>query len=233
MKDFLKVNNWFDTKYAERSAFRYPTFKAALNLFLQFEGKTIVETGCVRLKDDWGAGNSTVMLADFCTKYEGRLWSVDITARNIQLSRELTKEFSDVITLEVNDSVAFLSNIKERTDGLSKIDLLYLDSFDYPYGELLDIYGGKVNLDKAIATLKSMSTEEIVDKHGHIIAASQEHCLKELMAALPYIHDHTPILIDDNDLPGGGKSRTARDWLAANGYTCILDLYQSLWIKRI
>lgn len=225
MKDFLFVSSWFDIKYSKLGHRRHPTIKAALNLLLQNNGTNIVETGCCRFPEDWGAGLSTVMFGDFCKHYDKKLYTVDLSAENINTCKNLTKEYSDNISYHVNDSVDFLTSFDQT------IDFLYLDSYDYPYGELLELYGGKTNIDKAIEILGSMSDEEIVDKHGAIIAGSQEHCLKELLAALPHMHDKTPILIDDCALPGGGKGRTAKDWLLANRYVCILDLYQTLWIK--
>lgn len=225
MKDFLFNTGWFDNRYAGPGHRRHATIKAALNLFLQNNGTHIVETGCCRYPDDWGAGLSTVMFGDFCKRYGKRLHTVDLSPENMEICKNLTKEYGDNTSYHVSDSVTFLVSF-DRT-----IDLLYLDSYDYPYGEILEVYGGKTDIDKARRILEGMSDEEIVARHGAIIAGSQEHCLKELLAALPRMNDKTPILIDDCALPGGGKGRTAKDWLLANGYTCILDLYQTLWIK--
>jgi len=80
------------------------------------------------------------------------------------------------------------------------IDLLYLDSFDYPEGP-----------DDALRD------------------ASQQHCRNELEAALPFLAPSAIVLIDDGDLPGGGKPRLAKERLAQLGWTCVLDEYQTLW----
>ena len=71
MIDFLYIHkNWFYKKYFLKLQKRYFTFHIALNCFLQIGGKTIIETGCVRNKNDWGAGNSTVVFGDFCKRYK-------------------------------------------------------------------------------------------------------------------------------------------------------------------
>lgn len=228
-KEFIYCDNWFEKKYAGRSAFRFHTFKTALNLIHQFGGKLMLETGCVRLFDDYGAGYSTVMLGDYAKTYDAKLITVDLTRRNVEMCKTLTKDYEEQITYVVSDSVQYL---KGFDSSQAKIDFLYLDSYDYPYGELMNLYGGRQDINAAEATLKSMTLEEIVEKHEPIIMDCQEHCLNELLAALPHIHDRTPILIDDN-LPGGGKGRLARDWLLKNGYTCLIDMYQSLWVKRV
>lgn len=104
---------------------RYPTFKAALNLFLQGGGKTIVETGTMRLHDDPG-GCSTLLFGAFCKRYGKTIYTVDINPMNVKVSMDETKEFKDNITYVVSDSVKFLGEFKEP------IDLLYLDSVDCP-----------------------------------------------------------------------------------------------------
>jgi hypothetical protein len=38
-------------------------------------------------------------------------------------------------------------------------------------------------------------------------------------------------MIDDNQLPGGGKSRLAKEHLAGLGWSCLLDFQQSVWRK--
>jgi hypothetical protein len=78
--------------------------------------------------------------------------------------------------------------------------LLYLDSWDYPVG---------------------------ADDGSR--AASQEHCLGELDAALPSLHARSLVLIDDGDLPGGGKPLLAKRRLADLGWSPLVDAYQTLW----
>lgn len=125
LHEFLFANNWFQTAYAEKIEPRkYPTFKAALNIFIQNEGETIVETGTIRLKDDWGAGYSTYLFGDFCTRYNKRLISVDNNPKNLAISKEVTEPFKTNVTHVCMDSIEFLNKFS------GKIDLLYLDSLD-------------------------------------------------------------------------------------------------------
>jgi hypothetical protein len=186
--DFLLSNSWFEQKYAAKSDSRFYTFKAALNLFLQMGGKTILETGCVRQLEDYGAGYSTVLFCDVLDKFGGHLWSVDINPKNVEFCEQITKEWEDLRNVICSDSVAFLENFSD------KIDLLYLDSWDYPYFELIDIYGNRYNPASALETLAGMTDDEIAEKHADMIMPSQEHCVKELEAALPLLHDQSIIL---------------------------------------
>lgn len=229
MKELVYYYNEMDKLYRGKSDSRWASFKVAMNLFVQFNGKRIVETGCARLPNDWGGGLSTMLFGDFCSRLNdgSHVWTVDLSSRNMEMCKNITSKYSEYITYNVGDSVEYLSSI----DIGGKIDLLYLDSYDYEYGELLNIYGGRTDIDAAIKTLHSMTEDEIVKKHGDVIKGSQDHCVKELYAALPHIHDKTIILIDDNNLPGGGKPRLAKDVLIELGYVCLYDWQQTLWLK--
>lgn len=133
MEDFLaQTDDWFYKKYCLKLADRYWSFKVALNLFLQFAGDNIVETGCVREEDDWGAGMSTYVLGDFCTKYGKTLWSVDNSVENLGKAQAICEDFVDNIRFALMDSVDYLKKFKKQ------IDLLYLDSLDCELGDDAD-----------------------------------------------------------------------------------------------
>lgn len=233
VKDFVyQRTDWFVKKYADKSDQRYPTLKIALNLYLQQEGRVIVETGCLRERGDYGSGQSTFLFCDVVSRYGGHVWSIDVSAKNLKVCGEVTKEFESNRTLICNDSVVGIEGLKNDGKFPGKIDLLYLDSWDYPYVEMCYLYDGRKNFEKALHTLATMTDEEVIEKHGDMFLDCQEHTLKELKAALPYLHDKSIILIDDNDMAGGGKSRIAKEWLLDNKYTCLLDRQQTLWIKR-
>jgi hypothetical protein len=195
--------------------------KRALSIFDKNNGKVILETGTTRMVDDWGAGNSTLVFAD--THPNATVITVDINELAIKICKEITKDYPNV-EHAISDSLKFLDEYE------GQIDLLYLDSYDYPLGELLDIYGGREDINKSLEILKGMTEKEIVDKHGDIIHASQEHQLEEMKRALPKLKKGTPILLDDNDLPGGGKTRLTKLYLREIGAKCVLDKYQSLWV---
>jgi hypothetical protein len=59
---------------------------------------------------------------------------------------------------------------------------------------------------------------------------SQLHHLKEIKAAYPHLHENSIILIDDCDLPHGGKGKLAIEWLKENGWKVILAKYQTVLV---
>jgi hypothetical protein len=192
---------WFAKRYGARLGMRAATFGEALRLLCERTdaNRTIVETGCVRERNDYSAGYSTVVFAELVERYGGRVFTVDVSERNMELCRRITKRYARHITYDVSDSIAYLQAWRTRRDGLP-IDLLYLDSWDYP-----------------------------VAADDESRSASQEHCLGELDAALPSLHARSLVLIDDGDLPGGGKPLLAKRRLADLGWSPLIDAYQTLW----
>jgi hypothetical protein len=121
----MTVSEWIE-QYKIQSDNRFPTFKKAFELFKEREGKNIVETGCVRLHNDWGAGMSTYLFGEYAKLFGAKIWTDDISQANMNCCIDVTKEFSDNITYVVDDSLHFLREFPET------IDFLYLDSMDCP-----------------------------------------------------------------------------------------------------
>lgn len=255
--DLFRRGGWFDRTYREGllKAKRYHTTKAALTLVSQrTECPEIVETGCQHNAEEWGAGCSTTVLADFIAQGFGQLYTVDASADHLARCKAITERFPHIVYI-CDDSVEWLEDRgtipvdsigvpldprDDYPDGYrdpirpragSAIDLLYLDSFDYPYGTLLEAYGGKSDIESARKIVEGMSDEAIVDRFGSVIAPCQEHCLAEIQAAAPSLTPGAVVLIDDV-LPGGGKPRLAKEWMRAQGWLHVLEDYQTLWVVR-
>lgn len=227
-----KNQNWFYEKfYYSGSNYRYATFNIALNLLNQkHPNPTIVETGCQRQVDDIGGGMSTTLFAAYLYRYGGKLISVDLSPHSCKVAKEVITPYLEKgvdINIVQSDSVKFLAEYN------GPCDLLYLDSFDYPYGDLLNKYGGQTDIEKAEKILWSKDPEALIEEFKSVITPCQEHCVNEFMAIKDRINDNTILLLDDNLLPGGGKPRLLKEMLPDLGWTCLLDFQQSLWVKRI
>lgn len=62
--------------------------------------------------------------------------------------------------------------------------------------------------------------------------ASQEHHMKELMAALNKIHEQTIIFMDDCRLRMRGKCAMVRNYLLQNDWQIVMDEYQTVFIRK-
>lgn len=89
----------------------------------------IIETGCVRLENNWeGDGQSTVLFDRYVSQRGGHVWTVDINKNAVDVCRGLV---SDNTTVTHSDSVKYLHQLaKEFIEQDRHINLCYLDSFD-------------------------------------------------------------------------------------------------------
>ena len=145
---------------------------------------------------------STSLLVEYCTRHGGMVLSIDNSTEHIARCSKM-----------IGSPDHWCSALYDSAKGLgqrgvfNRPDLLYLDSFDYPVDPSKPTYAAEV-------------------------IASQEHCLREVQAAAKsgVLSDQTVLLIDDC-MEGGGKPGLAKQWLIDNGWTLVLELYQSVWIK--
>lgn len=121
---FIPSNEWLYEKYFEKLNQRYVSFRMALDFLYRKENAIIVETGTLRMRDDWGGGCSTLIFGEFCKRNIAKLKTVDIKQENLLVSQNVTKEYAPYIEYIHRDSIQYLLNY------VGKIDLLYLDSLD-------------------------------------------------------------------------------------------------------
>lgn len=122
----------FDEKLVSRLRKRAKTFRLIFEKLLDKKktGHFIVETGALRIKDNWeGDGQSTHLFGEFCRMHQGTMFSVDTSLVSVETARSIVPS---CVNLVFADSVTFLGNLAKA--GLSKpIDLLYLDSYDVDF----------------------------------------------------------------------------------------------------
>lgn len=108
-------------------------------------------------------------------------------------------------TSDYKDNITYVceDSVTFLDNFLGPIDFLYLDSMDYP-----------------------LTAEE------GTIEECQKHQLKEVETAYSKVVPGGIILLDDNTLPGGGKTKLAKEFLEKQGAICVMDFQQSLWIKK-
>tara|TARA_Y100000310_G_scaffold337374_1_gene424289 strand:- start:1065 stop:1640 length:576 start_codon:yes stop_codon:yes gene_type:complete len=128
----MNNNLSFLNKYNNSKNIRFTSFHKALSIADSRNLKTFVECGTARGKKkfffinnlNWKDGMSTIIFSDFVKYKKGKLYSCDLSKKNIKSSIKFTKDFSNYIYFVVSDSVIFLKNLE------FKIDFLYLDSLD-------------------------------------------------------------------------------------------------------
>ena len=164
---------------------------------------TIVETGCMSADhgdlafgDD---GASTYIFDDFINYYDGEVVSVDITPDNVAHAQKMVSERT---TVYCSDSVEFLWNIPEKR----KIDLLYLDSYDFEPDN--PIPSQKHHLKELTAVMKNL-------RKGSIIMVDD--------------NANTPEFEWFTKIAQGGKAGFVKEFMKDIGAELLLDEYQIIW----
>ena len=225
----FRNSNWFWKKYWYNGGNgRYSSFQTTLNLLNQLtKDPVIIETGCQRLPDDIGGGMSTSIFAEYIHRYNGSIYTVDIDMKNLSMAKACVDNINPNLEIEycASDSVEWLSNYRGPSP-----DLLYLDSWDYPIFEIAKNY----HPDFATAEKKMWELDPniFIKQYYNEIKDCQNHCVNEFDAIKHKLKDSTILLLDDNLLPGGGKPRLLKEILPDMGWICLLDLQQSLWIRK-
>ena len=112
-----------------RTEKRRDSFNIMINHLKTINNPLILETGCARLEDNFiGDGMSTLIFDEYVDQFGGEFYSVDINPENINFTRTKVKKAN----LHCEDSVISLyKQSKVWQSQNRKIDLLYLDSFDF------------------------------------------------------------------------------------------------------
>lgn len=108
---------------------RRNTFRKTMELMKKIGAKTIVETGTSRagLRAAKGDGAATVVFGKWASGNGAFVHSVDISGKSVKNAQEEVnrQQLTDFVKIHNSDSLTFLKDFDQ------KIDLLYLDSYDY------------------------------------------------------------------------------------------------------
>jgi hypothetical protein len=122
---------WYNAVAAPRLKLREPTFRKIFEHLDSLDKPvTIVETGCVRLPENWaGDGQSTVMFDNYASTVPGSVvHTVDLDPAATAACAALVSKTVKVYT---GDSVIVLRTIARDLKAKNlPVDLLYLDSLD-------------------------------------------------------------------------------------------------------
>ena len=137
MNDNSSFYKWFDA-LAEKLGNREISFRKIFKyLDSQPTPIIIVETGCLRVKDNFLDGQSTLLFDKYTLSRgeKSKVYTVDISQNSTKACRQVV---SDNVEITTSDSVGYLHNLTKKflTDKI-KASMFYLDSFDvdwkYPY----------------------------------------------------------------------------------------------------
>ena len=130
MSDNLDFYKWFDaiaTKLGEREI----SFRKILKYLDVLPAPiVIVETRCLRVKDNFLDGQSTLIFDKYTLSRgeKSKVYTVDINPNSTKVCKQVVSNNVEVTT---NDSVRYLNNLSSNfLKNKTKVSMFYLDSFD-------------------------------------------------------------------------------------------------------
>jgi hypothetical protein len=197
---------------------RLDTFRQIFRYLDRFDRAVgIVETGCVRQKDRWPDGQSTVLFERYAAAKPGSVvYSVDLDP-NATAACKMAVNNSDCVKVHTGDSVSFLIGLSRlRPADLPSLDLLYLDSFDVDFFNPLP--SAIHHLKESLAAFSLLHSETLVvvdDSPMEMYALIQPNNRIAIVAQEPRI---------------GGKGRLIAEYAQAAGIEPHFTGYQCGWV---
>ena len=182
----------------------------------------IVETGCLRIKNNYSDGQST-LLFDKYTQFRGKsskVYTVDIDAN---ATKVCSQNVSDNVSITTGDSVKYLNNLsKEFVKNNTNVALFYLDSFDCDWKS--PEQSAQHHL-KELVSIKKILNEQtlvVVDDSPIIGYLQQSKDKKDTLE-----------LIKPGLVPGptiSGKGGLVHEYAVHTGAKILFSNYQTGWI---
>ena len=220
--DNSEFYKWFDSissKLEVRKNSFYQIFKYLDNMP---DPIIIVETGCLRIKNNYSDGQST-LLFDKYTQFRGKsskVYTVDIDAN---ATKVCSQNVSDNVSITTGDSVKYLNNLsKEFVKTNTNVALFYLDSFDCDWKS--PEQSAQHHL-KELVSIKKILNEQtlVVVDDSPIIGYLQQSKVKK----------DTFELIKPGLVPGptiSGKGGLVHEYAVHTGAKILFSNYQTGWI---
>jgi len=223
MSESLDFYKWFNNISSKLGA-REVSFKKIFKYLDSLPNPIIiVETGCLRKKDNFLDGQST-LLFDKYTLSRGensKVYTVDISPESTKICKEVVSKNVQITT---SDSVGYLNNLSNTfLKNKIKVSMFYLDSFDvdwrYPYPSAAHHLKELVAINKVL----NKDTLVVVDDSPAVGNLRQN----ENQPDQPW-----KVLSSPSPLPTiGGKGFLVHEYASHVGAKLIFTHYQTAWNK--
>ena len=177
----------------------------------------IVETGCLRVKDNFSDGQSTLLFDKYTLSRgeKSKVYTVDISQNSTKVCGQVV---SDNVEITTSDSVRYLNNLTKKflTDKI-KVSMFYLDSFDidwkYPYPSAAH----HLKELTAISKILYRETLVVVDDAPAVGNLTRNKDTWQVLELPP------PVI--------GGKGFLVHEYAADVGAKVLFSNYQTGWIE--
>lgn len=208
---------------------RFYTLELAFNILENFRGKNITQIGCQSKEFEYANFDLFNIFADYVTE-KNIYYDIYVDFNDINLKSRIYNIQRQIYSNYNSDNIRLI-DINKSTNK-NKIDLLILNDICYPINEITKQVSKELNYLEAINLLNSLSEEEMNATYGDIINPCREKMLKEYKMFNKRLGKTSIVLLEGNDYPGGSQTLLVKEQLKKDGFYCLLDLKQSVWIKN-
>ena len=219
MSDNLDFYKWFDaiaTKLGEREISFRKIFRYLDALPAPI---VIVETGCLRVKDNFLDGQSTLIFDKYTLSRgeKSKVYTVDINPNSTKVCKQVVSNNVEVTT---NDSVRYLNNLSSNfLKNKTKVSMFYLDSFDIDWRYT---YPSAVHHLKELASITRLLNKEtlvVVDDSPAFGNLTQSE--NESKPTWKILNSPAPSI--------GGKGFLVHEYAKHVGAKIVFSHYQAAW----
>ena len=209
---------------------RFYTLELAYNILNNYNLKNITQVG-VQSKDfEYANFDLFNIFADLTLDHKNIKYDIYVNHQDINLKNRILSIQRDLYKNYNPDNISVLDiNEKKKED---KIDLLVLHDICYPINEITQKISKNLNYLEARNLLNSLTEEEMDLHYGDVINPCREKMLKEYKMFNKRLGKTSIVLLEGNDYPGGSQTLLVKEQLKKDGFHCLLDLKQSVWIKN-
>ena len=214
-----EFNNFFES-IKDKLGIRKTSFTKIFQYLDKIEGPiNIVETGCLRIKDNFKGDGQSTLLFDKYTQYRGgksKVYTVDINPKATEVCKSVV---SDNVEIHTGDSVKYLTELMPKLKKQNeKISLFYLDSFDVDWQS--SDRSAAHHLKEITAIINYISEETLIVIDDAPILAPMK------------IENEKMSIITEHPAPKpfvGGKGYLVNEFAYANNATLYFSNYQTAW----
>ena len=219
MSDNLDFYKWFDaiaTKLGEREISFRKIFRYLDALPAPI---VIVETGCLRVKDNFLDGQSTLIFDKYTLSRgeKSKVYTVDINPNSTKVCKQVVSNNVEVTT---NDSVRYLNNLSSNfLKNKTKVSMFYLDSFDIDWRYT---YPSAIHHLKELASITRLLNKEtlvVVDDSPAFGNLTQSE--NESKPTWKILNSPAPSI--------GGKGFLVHEYAKHVGAKVVFSHYQAAW----
>ena len=218
--DFYK---WFDaiaTKLGEREISFRKIFRYLDTLPTPI---VIVETGCLRVKDNFLDGQSTLIFDKYTLSRgeKSKVYTVDINPNSTKVCKQVVSNNVEVTT---NDSVRYLNNLSSNfLKNKTKVSMFYLDSFDIDW---------RYTYPSAAHHLKELTSITRLLHEDTLVVVDDSPASGNLTQTENESNPSWKILTSPSPPPTiGGKGFLVHEYAAHVGAKLVFSHYQTAWNK--